>query len=49
MWSDVVSAGRAAFRPSDQDVVENHNFISGSGSSYVIGKAVITTDEGWDF
>jgi hypothetical protein len=28
---------------------ENHNFFSGSGSSYVIGKAVITEDEDWDF
>jgi ribonucleoside-diphosphate reductase beta chain len=28
---------------------ENHDFFSGSGSSYVIGKAVITEDEDWDF
>ena len=28
---------------------ENHDFFSGSGSSYVIGKAVETTDEDWDF
>ncbi|MDO9637774.1 MAG: class 1b ribonucleoside-diphosphate reductase subunit beta [Pseudotabrizicola sp.] len=28
---------------------ENHDFFSGSGSSYVIGKAVATTDEDWDF
>jgi len=27
---------------------ENHDF-SGSGSSYVIGKAVNTEDEEWDF
>ncbi|AJI79686.1 class 1b ribonucleoside-diphosphate reductase subunit beta [Corynebacterium singulare] len=28
---------------------ENHDFFSGSGSSYVIGKAEETTDEDWDF
>jgi len=28
---------------------ENHDFFSGSGSSYVIGKAVTTQDEDWDF
>ena len=28
---------------------ENHDFFSGSGSSYVIGKAVITEDEDWNF
>ncbi|MDC5853074.1 class 1b ribonucleoside-diphosphate reductase subunit beta [Vibrio europaeus] len=28
---------------------ENHDFFSGSGSSYVIGKAVVTEDEDWDF
>lgn len=28
---------------------ENHDFFSGSGSSYVIGKAVATADEDWDF
>ncbi|MDR7124751.1 class 1b ribonucleoside-diphosphate reductase subunit beta [Pseudotabrizicola sp. 4114] len=28
---------------------ENHDFFSGSGSSYVIGKAVATQDEDWDF
>ena len=27
----------------------NHDFFSGSGSSYVIGKAVATEDEDWDF
>jgi carboxymethylenebutenolidase len=26
-----------------------HDFFSGSGSSYVIGKAVVTEDEDWDF
>ena len=28
---------------------ENHDFFSGSGSSYVIGKAEDTADEDWDF
>ncbi|MEJ5928702.1 class 1b ribonucleoside-diphosphate reductase subunit beta [Corynebacterium sp. H128] len=28
---------------------ENHDFFSGSGSSYVIGKAEITVDDDWDF
>jgi ribonucleoside-diphosphate reductase beta chain len=28
---------------------ENHDVFSGSGSSYVIGKAVVTEDEDWDF
>lgn len=28
---------------------ENHDFFSGSGSSYVIGKAIQTEDEDWDF
>ncbi|MCS4535360.1 class 1b ribonucleoside-diphosphate reductase subunit beta [Corynebacterium sp. HS2168-gen11] len=28
---------------------ENHDFFSGSGSSYIIGKAVDTDDDDWDF
>jgi ribonucleoside-diphosphate reductase beta chain len=28
---------------------ENHDFFSGSGSSYVIGKAEATADEDWEF
>lgn len=28
---------------------ENHDFFSGSGSSYVIGRAVATEDEDWSF
>ena len=28
---------------------ENHDFFSGSGPSYVIGKAVATEDDDWDF
>jgi ribonucleoside-diphosphate reductase beta chain len=30
-------------------VDQNHDFFSGSGSSYVIGKAVVTEDEDWNF
>lgn len=36
----------AALSPSAD---ENHDFFSGSGSSYVIGKAVNTEDEDWEF
>lgn len=36
----------AALSPSAD---ENHDFFSGSGSSYVIGKAVATTDDDWEF
>ncbi len=28
---------------------ENHDFFFGSGSSYVIGNAVATENEDWDF
>ncbi len=28
---------------------EHHDFFPGSGSSYVIGKAIATEDEDWDF
>ena len=31
------------------DANENHDFFSGSGSSYVIGKGVVTEDSDWDF
>jgi ribonucleoside-diphosphate reductase beta chain len=34
---------------ANQATDENHDFFSGSGSSYVIGKAVVTEDEDWDF
>ncbi len=37
------------FRRPDMATDENHDFFSGSGSSYVIGKAVVTEDEDWDF
>jgi hypothetical protein len=40
---------QCSYRPGDEVAVENHDFFSGSGSSYVIGKAVITEDEDWNF
>ncbi|WP_254492806.1 class 1b ribonucleoside-diphosphate reductase subunit beta [Bartonella sp. B1099] len=36
----------AALSPNSD---ENHDFFSGAGSSYVIGKAVATTDDDWEF
>ncbi len=33
----------------DPSANENHDFFSGSGSSYVIGTAEETTDDDWDF
>ncbi|TDW30471.1 class 1b ribonucleoside-diphosphate reductase subunit beta [Cryobacterium psychrophilum] len=43
---DVNPAILAALSPNGD---ENHDFFSGSGSSYVIGKAVNTEDDDWDF
>src|SRR5258705_845723 len=44
--TDVNPATLSALSPNAD---ENHDFFSGSGSSYVIGKAVNTEDEDWDF
>lgn len=43
---DFNPAVRAQLSPNAD---ENHDFFSGSGSSYVIGKAVATEDDDWDF
>jgi len=43
---DFDPAIRAALDPTGG---ENHDFFSGSGSSYVIGKAEATEDDDWDF
>lgn len=43
---DVAPTILAALSPNAD---ENHDFFSGSGSSYVIGKAEATEDEDWDF
>lgn len=44
--TDVSAAILSALSPNAD---ENHDFFSGSGSSYVIGKAVATEDEDWEF
>lgn len=44
--ADVNPAILAALSPNAD---ENHDFFSGSGSSYVMGKTVNTHDEDWDF
>ena len=44
--TDVNPAILSALSPNAD---ENHDFFSGSGSSYVIGKAVATEDEDWAF
>jgi ribonucleoside-diphosphate reductase beta chain len=44
--TDVNPAILSALNPGGD---ENHDFFSGSGSSYVIGKQVNTEDEDWDF
>ena len=44
--TDVNPAILAALSPNAD---ENHDFFSGSGSSYVIGTAEATTDDDWDF
>lgn len=46
VMTDVSPAILSALSP---DANENHDFFSGSGSSYVIGKAVNTEDDDWDF
>ena len=40
---------QSRFRPPELGADENHDFFSGSGSSYGIGKAVNTEDEDWNF
>lgn len=44
--TDVNPAILSALAPNAD---ENHDFFSGSGSSYVMGKAEATEDEDWDF
>ncbi|GAA2101395.1 class 1b ribonucleoside-diphosphate reductase subunit beta [Brevibacterium salitolerans] len=44
--TDVNPAILSALSPNSD---ENHDFFSGSGSSYVIGKAENTEDEDWEF
>jgi ribonucleoside-diphosphate reductase beta chain len=44
--TEVSPAILSALSPSSD---ENHDFFSGSGSSYVIAKHEATTDDDWDF
>ena len=47
--SSVTDVNPAILSALSPNADENHDFFSGSGSSYVIGKAVATEDEDWDF
>jgi ribonucleoside-diphosphate reductase beta chain len=47
--SDVTDVNPAILSALSPNADENHDFFSGSGSSYVIGKAVQTEDEDWEF
>lgn len=46
---DQTSVNPAILSALSPNADENHDFFSGSGSSYVIGKAVNTEDEDWEF
>ena len=47
--TEVTKVNPAILSALSPNADENHDFFSGSGSSYVIGKAVETEDEDWDF
>ena len=47
--STVTNVNPAILSALSPNADENHDFFSGSGSSYVIGKAVATEDEDWEF
>ena len=47
--SDQTAVNPAILAALSPNADENHDFFSGSGSSYVIGKAVNTEDEDWEF
>jgi ribonucleoside-diphosphate reductase beta chain len=46
---DAVNVNPAILSALSPNADENHDFFSGSGSSYVIGKQESTEDEDWDF
>lgn len=46
---EVTNVNPAILSALSPNADENHDFFSGSGSSYVIGKAVETEDDDWDF
>lgn len=47
--SDTTNVSASILSALSPNADENHDFFSGSGSSYVIGKAVVTEDEDWNF
>lgn len=47
--SDSTDVNPAIIASLSPNADENHDFFSGSGSSYVMGKAVETDDDDWDF
>jgi len=47
--ADQVRVNPAIISALSPNADENHDFFSGSGSSYVIGRAAATEDEDWDF
>lgn len=47
--ADQTQVSPAIMSALSPDANETHDFFSGSGSSYVIGKAVATEDSDWDF
>lgn len=49
MRMDTNGRGFTRGAPRHLSGFENHDFFSGSGSSYVIGKAEATKDADWDF
>jgi ribonucleoside-diphosphate reductase beta chain len=46
---EVTNVSPAILSALSPNADENHDFFSGSGSSYVVGKHESTTDEDWDF
>ncbi|MDR2380704.1 MAG: class 1b ribonucleoside-diphosphate reductase subunit beta [Bifidobacteriaceae bacterium] len=46
---DLTAVSPAILASLAPDADENHDFFSGSGSSYVIARSVETEDEDWDF
>ncbi len=47
--SDATAVSPAILAALSPNADENHDFFSGAGSSYVMGKAVSTQDEDWEF
>ena len=47
--ADTTDVNPAIIASLSPNADENHDFFSGSGSSYVMGKAVETDDDDWDF